>query len=198
MAFAGDGRHFVTGGQDGSVVVWALRPTLAGAAAGNADQLWNDLASDDADKAFKALAALGADPAAAVKRLSEHLRPVAAPNDELVREKLHELDSSLFATRQKAQDDLIHMGDPVRGHLEKAAADRNLSEEVKQRLVAIMKRLDGSMPTSDRLRELRALELLERVATKDAQDLLQRLAEGAPRAVLTQEARATLTRIQRR
>jgi hypothetical protein len=45
---------------------------------------------------------------------------------------------------------------------------------------------------------LRALEVLEHIATPEAQQVLKTLATGAPEARLTQEAKASLARLARR
>jgi WD40 repeat protein len=47
------------------------------------------------------------------------------------------------------------------------------------------------------IRDLRALEVLEHVATPEARHLLQHLAKGLPHARLTREAKATLERLGR-
>jgi hypothetical protein len=52
-------------------------------------------------------------------------------------------------------------------------------------------------PAGERLRILGALEAVERAGTAEARDLLRSLAGGAPRAWLTQEARAAEARLAR-
>jgi len=48
------------------------------------------------------------------------------------------------------------------------------------------------------LRALRATTVLEEVASPEARQLLETLAEGAPEACLTREAKASLARLGRR
>jgi hypothetical protein len=52
------------------------------------------------------------------------------------------------------------------------------------------------MPTPKRLRELRAVEVLERIAAPAARAELKRLAGGAPEAGLTRDAAAALKRLE--
>jgi hypothetical protein len=190
MGFAPDGRHFVTGSEDGTALVWDLSPAPA-AQLGDAEGLWTELAAEDAARAFRALGKLFGDAAAAVKLCRVRLAGAALPAAADVQRKLQELDSPLFAVRQKAQEELLDWGEIVRPQLEKASDTPNISGEVKLRVDAILKKLDEQVPTGDRLRELRALELLERLGNADADAVLERLARsGGPLASQAESALA--------
>jgi hypothetical protein len=63
---------------------------------------------------------------------------------------------------------------------------------VKQRLDQALANVSGP----DRLRELRALEVLERLATPEAAALLDELARGPPAARLTRDAAAARDRLR--
>ena len=60
----------------------------------------------------------------------------------------------------------------------------------------LLRRLTPAPP--ERVRAVRAIEVLEQVETPEARLLLQTLAGGAPEAVVTREARASLERLTRR
>jgi hypothetical protein len=53
-------------------------------------------------------------------------------------------------------------------------------------------------PTADGLRLLRAVEVLESAATASCRTVLRQLADGAPGARLTEEAIASLRRLDKR
>jgi len=48
------------------------------------------------------------------------------------------------------------------------------------------------------LRQLREIQVLEHIGTPEAQEVLKKLAQGAPEARLTQEAKAALDRLSKR
>jgi hypothetical protein len=56
-------------------------------------------------------------------------------------------------------------------------------------------RVQGPVPAGEALRALRALEVLERVATPESAQVLAAVARGAPEARLTREAHASLGRL---
>jgi WD40 repeat protein len=192
MGFA-DGRHFVTGASDGVAAVWNL--LAVDAAEVNLGVLWDDLAAD-ASMALRALARLRAEPARAVELCADKLRKSSAPSAENIRKKIQELDSTNFAVRQKAQDELSAWGEAVRGPLEKAAENRDASGEMRLRLQAILRKLDESTLSGEPLRELRCVELLEHLDTPEAAALLRELAD--PDHPLAHLAEAGLQRQARR
>jgi hypothetical protein len=62
----------------------------------------------------------------------------------------------------------------------------------------LVERLDdpGTIPPC--LRELRAVEALERIGSAEARHLLEAVASGPPDALLTREARMALERLRRK
>jgi hypothetical protein len=77
----------------------------------------------------------------------------------------------------------------------KKARDGRPSPEVAKRIERLLDKLqDEGTASGEGLRELRAVELLERLADPNADKVLQALSEGAAGARLTQEARAACER----
>jgi hypothetical protein len=68
--------------------------------------------------------------------------------------------------------------------------------EYKRRLDEVRQLVAGNVLRGERLRMMCAVEILERLGTKDARRTLQTLADGAPGALLTTTAQATLHRLE--
>jgi hypothetical protein len=67
---------------------------------------------------------------------------------------------------------------------------------MRKRVERLLNRLDSPVTSPDRLRVLRAVELLEHLDTKESRQLLESYAKGAPGAGLTLEAQAALERLK--
>jgi hypothetical protein len=155
------------------------------------DKLWEALGSKDAAKGFDAIRELLATPEQAVALLSR------LPKIELTRKKLDrlvaDLDDDDFDVREKATDALKQAG-----HLAEAALRAGLAKkpslEVRWRLSKLLKAVD--LLTPQRLRFLRAVEVLEALRTPAAQKQLERLADGAAGNELTEDAKAAFARLR--
>src|SRR5262249_17258870 len=99
-----------------------------------------------------------------------------------------------FATRERAAKELDKLGEGALGAYEAALAGTP-SPEVRRRLESLMEKHDPwRMPSPDRLRIMRALEVLELCGT-EARDHLATLAKGAPGADVTEQAKRALRRM---
>jgi hypothetical protein len=77
----------------------------------------------------------------------------------------------------------------------RAALTRTEAADVKKQLERILDTVYAPVP--ERLRQVRAAEVLEGIGTPEAWRLLKKLATGAPGARLTREAKASLQRLGR-
>src|SRR5262249_23652541 len=78
---------------------------------------------------------------------------------------------------------------------ELAAAPERTTRRLAQRLRRVRPERSRDLPSPVRLREIRALELLEHFGNADARELLTTLANGDPTTPLTQDAAASLRRV---
>jgi RNA polymerase sigma factor (sigma-70 family) len=204
LGISPDGRRLISGGHDMAALVWDV--TLTGAAparqepltAAATEELWATAAESGAQAAFAAMADLAAAPDRAVEVLRRHVKPVpAAPKDADLDRLFADLDSDRFATREQATRELARLGESavsgVRDRLHKTE-----SVEARRRARAFLDQFDQAEPSPARLRELRAVELLEGIGTPAAKQYLAELAKGAVGAPLTREAAAALGRLERR
>jgi WD40 repeat protein len=192
MDFTPDGRRLVTGMDDCTALVW----DLAGTPAGTERDWWDALAGADAGAAFRAGWALAGRPREAVALLREKLPPVAAAPAADVNKLVAALDAPAFADREAAQKALRDLGDAAAPRLRDALKE-NLSAEQRQRVGDLVRDADATvLPAGGRLRGVRAVAVLERVATPEAKKLLAELAAGLPTARLTREAAAAAARLR--
>jgi hypothetical protein len=102
-----------------------------------------------------------------------------------------DLDSAQFTTREKAAAEIGKLGESAGPGLREALKNRP-SAEVRRRVLGLLE--DSRIPSSP----LRAVEVLEHLATPKARQLLTKVAQGLAEARLTREARASLDRLGKR
>ncbi|HEV3263770.1 MAG TPA: hypothetical protein VG013_43445 [Gemmataceae bacterium] len=201
VAFAPDGRRLATGGWDTTVLVWNLadlglagRPRLIQLQPAELPALWGDLAGSDASKAYRAIGKLIAAPDQALPLLRGRLRPAAAADPERLPRLLAGLDDRRFAARERATAELQKLTELAEPALRKALAGQP-SAEARRRIEQLLDKLERAVPSADRLRRLRAVEVLEQIGSRESRQVLQALAKGAAQSRLTQEAKASLGRL---
>jgi WD40 repeat protein len=198
VTFAPSGWRLATGcNADASILIWDLpllfRSQPFAGKDTSAEALWAVLKSGDAVQAYRALWRLAALPESDAF-LARQLQPVEAVPPERLRALLSDLGSPDFATREKAEKALAAAGEAARAALVEALVGTK-DAEVRRRLLRLQERLQTQWP--ERLREVRAVLMLESHRTPEARRLLQRLAPGQSQARLTQEAKAALERLPR-
>jgi WD40 repeat protein len=206
LSFSADGSMLVSGSGDTTALVWDLTGKLAAGeewckplSAKDMEAAWHDLAGDNAGRAFDAICRLSAAPQEPVAFLRRQLRPVAAVDAKRIARLIGELDAEAFAAREKATRELEALGERAVEACRKALAGAP-SAETRRRLEGLLVQIayQTGQPPPDRLRVLRALEVLERAGAAEARDVLATLARGAPGARLTEDARAALQRLDSR
>jgi RNA polymerase sigma factor (sigma-70 family) len=204
LAFAPDGGRLASGFTDGTVLVWdtaparrALRGRVRPLSAAELEECWAALAGEDARQAQQAVWRLALDPERAVPWLRARVRPAAAVEPGKLAGWVAGLDSATFAERQTASRELAALGDQAAPALREALRGQP-TPEVRRRAEALLERLRGPVRLPEALRSVRAVAVLEAIATPPARQLLEEVAAGAPEARLTREAKASLERLARR
>jgi WD40 repeat protein len=204
LAFSHDGKLLASGGSDTTALIWDIREVAEVARPHSIDvprerleQLWADLAGNDGERVHRAIWGLVA-ARRGVQWLWEHVKPVPPADEKRIAKLIADLDSDTFAVREKATLELEATSEAAEPALRKALASKP-TLELRRRVEPIVKKLEKwPASSSAALLEWRALEVLEHLGTPEARQLLQKLAEGAPEARLTREAKAVLERLATR
>ena len=191
MALSPDGNRLILAHWDTTYSVWdwetilasARRPLEEGQA--SPEKLWVSLASPSAKVGLAAVDYLVDHPEIAVPLLQARLHHIDRSRASTLMQDLGHRD---FATREKAERELIAMGSEVE-HLVGAAL-KSPSPEVTSRARRILGKLRKTSP----VRSIRAVEILERVGSPPARGLLKSWAKVE--SLLGREANLALGRVK--
>jgi hypothetical protein len=163
------------------------------------DAAWRDLASGDAGVAFQARRGLSSSPKDGVAFLRPRVLPIALPNEKRLTKLIAELDNVQFELRETAQRELEKLGETA-VHACQTALTSKPSTEFHRRLEGLIAKQAREIwnPGPERLRALRAVEVLEMAGTLESSAMLRSLAEGASGAHLTEEAKSSQSRLAKR
>jgi hypothetical protein len=160
------------------------------------DSLWTDLADDENTKsAFRAMQTLAASSKQAVPYIRKRVSPATAEDQKRIDQFIADLASGDFAKRKKAQAELTKMAVAARPAIQRAL-EKKTSLDVAERLQALLQAVDEGRFSANELRMGRILAALEGAHAQEATDLLKEWANGAPGAWLTEEAKASLKRME--
>ena len=165
----------------------------------NADELaeiWNGLLTSDGNAADKLMWQLAAGQDVSVAFLQKQFKPFVKADKQLIQQLIRQLDSEDFKTRQAAHKKLNELGGLAGTELADAAKNHP-STEVRTRARRILDRVErGAGSAPEPRRELRAIDVLGRIATASAAKVLEGLAAQNAAAVRTRKAKETLNRIE--
>lgn len=203
LAFSHDGKLLASGSTDTTALIWdireaaeAARPRVAEVSREQLERLWADLGDNEGGRVHRAIWGLVA-ARPAMPWLREHLKPIPPADAQRIARLIADLDSDSFAVREKATRELQAMTETAEPALRKALANKP-SLELRRRVEPMVKNLENWPASRAALRDWRALEVLEYLGTPEAQQVLQKLADGSPQARLTREAKAALQRLAAR
>jgi len=197
VAFAPDSKTVASVSADTTALIWDVtkvdrsKVPAKALAAGDLETCWQALADNDAAKAFTRMGDLIAAPKDAVAWLKARVKPALPLDMKRVEALIGQLDDKRFKVREKAAAELLNIGDHLVPVIDKTLA-ANLSPETKRRLAELRGKL--ALLQDERLRSYRAVEVLERIGTPEARQVLRTLADGAPGALVTTTAKEALNR----
>jgi WD40 repeat protein len=198
VAFAPDGKTLATAGDDTAIVLWDVRSLLAAAGKTRVDpvrQWWNELGSNNAVIGFQAMQKLEDHPERSLPFLKQELQPVKLTVPPIPK-LLEDLGHRRYAIREKAAQELEKVAETIEPVLREALAKKPESLEVFLRLRGLLDKVPHDPPSAQRLRQMRAVEMLERMDVPASRQILEALARGAPEAWLTREAQKALERMR--
>ncbi len=200
VEYTPDGKTLVTGSQDSTLMSWdmtlpnrhAVLPAVTLTAEARAKH-WASLAGP-AESAFRSIWAFAADRNDAVKFFNGKFAVVERVPAERIKQWIADLDSPQFAMREKADKSLLANVDQAEAELRRSLKN-GLGAEGRKRAQRILEVQASAKLSPNELREIRAVEALEKIGTPEARELLRSLARGNFRPRTIREAEMTLRRL---
>jgi dipeptidyl aminopeptidase/acylaminoacyl peptidase len=200
LAWSPDGSRIASASQDGTVLVWDV-PAKAGgkvadvAAVGGFDEAFRLLGTTDAANAQRGMDYLYRRPAEIVKQCTERISVPAAIPAGRITKLIADLDDDDYPVRQAAVKELEMIGGEAVQAL-REVAEKSTNAEARKLSTEILNRVELTLPKPDELRVLRAIEMLESLATPEARALLTKWSSGPAGHRMTSEASHALTRLK--
>jgi WD40 repeat protein len=161
------------------------------------EALWKQLTTELSKDAYKAVWALIEAPDQAVPFLRKRVMPRTPIKAERLQKLLRDLGSDQEKVADAAFKELEHLQELALPTLRAFLRADNLPKAARERAERLLTLLERFTLSPDQLREWRVIEILERIGSRDALQVLEGLTRGAPEAMLTQEARKAVERLRR-
>jgi WD40 repeat protein len=197
--YSPDGFRLASTGGDGVVKLWAVGVPLGKdvkVSVAELETAWSDLLGDDILKRTRAILILSSVNSQAIPFLKMRLRPADfnPARAKQLAELIAHLSHDSYPVRHKAMQALEKLGRSAEPAL-RLTLKRELDLEARRRVEQLLHGLQSAAPSPKQLQAELITEVLERIGTSEARAVLFWLAEGAPEAWMTQQAGASLERL---
>lgn len=195
IAFSPDGKYIAVALSDTTINVYEIAPVppVTGKVDEDAvNKLWDTLNDSNGINAFNAMSQLQLAPELTIKLFKANLKPSdnVQTDDEKIKKLISNLDSPRYVVRETAMKDLERLGRTALPEVNRMRAKKDISAELQERLDQLILKLNKPDTTNVHLRPLRAIEILERLNTPEAKQILETLTKGgeSPTTRAAQEA----------
>jgi beta-lactamase regulating signal transducer with metallopeptidase domain len=172
------------------------RPLIEPAKLGDTqlNALWKDLSGKVNVKTWRSILAMAGGSNGVVVSLAKRVRPVSTDAAGIAT-LIDQLGSDKYAVRQNASAELSVLGPAAHAAL-RGAAKGKLDAESRSRVGQLLQACDRAYPVlPEAMRVVRAIRVLELIATPQAVEMLKKLARGTPKTHATRHAQAALKRM---
>jgi hypothetical protein len=201
LKFSPDGGLLASGHYGGDIFIWdvsSISPVKIKAERhAMSDQLeawWADLASEDVAKAGMAVWGLVGAGQPAMDLLRGRIHPAAGAPAEQIKRLIAVLDSKDFQEREQATWQLAEMEELAQPALKETLRSKPPAEQ--RRRIESLTASRFPVRSTEKRRLLRFIQVLERIGTTEAIQLLSTMAKGAPENLVTQHAKAAFKRLE--
>jgi hypothetical protein len=201
VAFSRDSRLLATSGADTTILVWDVTgrlqersPSAGTLVPAQVPPLWDELANDDAMKAYRAVRTLARAADVAVPFLKDKLQRLTSLDPREIATWIVDLSNGQLAIRERATLELEKRGALIEPAL-RAAQEARPSLEARRRLERLLLKLGEPVPPTMLLQGLRGVEALELTDAPEARRALEAIGQSASKTLLTREAGAAALRM---
>jgi WD domain, G-beta repeat/WD40-like Beta Propeller Repeat len=189
----GDNGRLLASANAGGIDLWELEEKSS-PKEGSVGVLFDDLKMRDPKNATRAVFALAAEPGQSLPLLRKELRPVRGASREELANLVNDLGSNEFVVRQKAATELEKLERVAGGALQDLLR-ANPPLDVRRQAEYLLGQLEEPNLSTEIIRSVRAVEVLERINSPESRQILSDLANGHSEGRLTAEAKAALKRM---
>ena len=203
LAMSPDGKRLASGDTNATLLLWNVEPLLGADAVVSepVERLWEDLACDEPTRAYPGIVQLAQGGRDAVRFIRERVKPPPPGADPARQARLAiaDLDSEDFSVREQAERDLLAL-DAAAVPLLRDAILESASAELRLRGGRVLDALQRTfpIPPGELLRRWRAIQVLERIGSTEAREVLEMLEKESPSPRERSAAKAAAERMKRR